>query len=97
MKEEEEEILHQQFQAMTAQKQSMQLQMNELKRTLEELEKSGDGDELFEMVGQIMIKKSKEDIKKRLKEREEILEIHLKGMDRSLDDIAKKLHEEKKQ
>ena len=50
--EEEYEVLRQQLQANLSQKQTLQLQYNEIKRTIEEVEKSNDNDELFEMVGQ---------------------------------------------
>ncbi|MCL4399148.1 prefoldin subunit [Candidatus Parvarchaeota archaeon] len=96
MNEEEEEILQQQFQAVTAQKQSMQLQLNELSRTIEEVEKSGESAELFEIVGQVMLKKSKNEIIKRLKEREELIGIRVKSINKSIEEITKKLQESKK-
>ena len=74
MNEEEYESLRQQLQVEMAQKQTFQLQYNEVKRTMEEVEKSGDGDELFEMAGQILIKRKKGDILSSLKEKSDILE-----------------------
>ena len=93
MSEEEYESLRQQLQVEMAQKQTFQLQYNEVKRTMEEVEKSGDGDELFEMAGQILIKRKKGDILSSLKEKSDILEYRLKSLTKSVDDKTKALQD----
>lgn len=93
MNEEEYESLRQQLQVEMAQKQTFQLQYNEVKRTMEEVEKSGDGDELFEMAGQILIKRKKGDILSSLKEKSDILEYRLKSLTKSVDDKTKALQD----
>ena len=91
MNEEEYESLRQQLQVEMAQKQTFQLQYNEVKRTAEEVAKSNAGDELFEMTGQILIKRKKEDILNSLKEKEDILEYRLKSLTKSIDEKTKAL------
>lgn len=91
--EEEYEVLRQQLQTNLSQKQTLQLQYNELKRTVDEVEKSGETDELFEMVGQILIKKNKKDILNKLKDKLDIYEFRLKNLEKSIDEDTKKLQE----
>ena len=50
MKESEYEELRQRLQIDTSQKQTMQLQYNEIKRTLEELDKTKEEEGLFERI-----------------------------------------------
>ncbi len=91
--EEDYDMLRQQLQAEMAQKQTLQLQYNELKRTLEDVDKTPEGEKLYEMVGQILISKTKEEIKTALKEKEEILEFRLKGATKSVDETTRRLQE----
>ncbi len=92
MDENEFEELRQRLQAETTQKQTLQLQYNELKRTGEEVEKTGES-ELFQLFGQILMKKNKEDILKDLKEKMEIVDLRLKTSSKSVDEITKKIQE----
>ncbi len=85
--EEEYEVLRQQLQANLSQKQTLQLQYNEIKRTIEEVEKSNDNDELFE------IKKNKKDILEKLKDRLDIYEFRLNNLEKSIESDTKKLQE----
>lgn len=73
MNDEEFEELRQRLQVETTQKQTLQLQYNELKRTLEEVDKSGEHSELFQLFGQVLLKKSKEDISKDIKDEMKVL------------------------
>ncbi len=93
MKESEYEELRQKLQIDTSQKQALQLQYNEANRTLEELEKAKEGESLFEMAGQILVKRSKEEILKSLKDKKEILEYRIKTLDKSIDAVTKQLQE----
>ncbi len=96
MNEEDYETLRQQLQAEMTQKQTLQLQYNELKRTLEDVEKSGEDEKLFEMVGSILISKNKKEISSNFKEKMEILEFRLKTVSKSVDETTKKLQEVQK-
>ena len=96
-KEEEYETLRQQLQLNTAQKQNLQLQYNELKKTLEEVEKTPDSEELYELVGQILIKKYKKTILEGLKDKVDIIEFRLKSVDKALSSDTQKLQELQKE
>ncbi len=91
MNEEEFEELRQRLQVETTQKQTLQLQYNELKRTIEEVEKTQEGSELFQLSGQILIKKDKNEILKDLKEKSEIIDFRLKASSKSIDELTNKL------
>ncbi|EEZ93106.1 MAG: Prefoldin beta- domain protein [Candidatus Parvarchaeum acidiphilum ARMAN-4] len=91
MNEEEFEELRQRLQVETTQKQTMQLQYNELKRTIEEVEKTKDGMDLFQLSGQILIKKDKNEILKDLKDKSEIIDFRLKSSSKSIDELTNKL------
>jgi prefoldin beta subunit len=91
MNEEEFEELRQRLQVETTQKQTLQLQYNELKRTIEEVEKTQDGSDLFQLSGQILIKKGKAEILKDLKEKSEIIDFRLKSSSKSIEELTGKL------
>ncbi len=91
MNEEEFEELRQRLQVETTQKQTLQLQYNELKRTIEEVEKTQEGSDLFQLSGQILIKKDKNEILKDLKEKSEIIDFRLKASSKSIDELTNKL------
>jgi prefoldin beta subunit len=93
MSEEDYDALRQQLQAEMTQKQTLQLQYNELKKTLEEIEKSADNEQLFELVGQILISKEKKELSSTLREKIEILEFRLKTVTKAVDESTKKLQE----
>ena len=93
MSEEEYDALRQQLQVEMTQKQTLQLQYNELKKTLEEIEKSADNEQLFELVGQILIGKGKKELSSTLKEKMEIFEFRLKTVTKAVDESTKKLQE----
>ncbi len=96
MNENEYDELRQRLQIETSQKQATQLQQNELKRTLGEIEKTDSGD-LYEMSGQILIKKEKEDLKKELKSKDEILEYRMKSINKSIEELTRQVQEFQKQ
>ncbi len=91
MNENEFEELRQRLQVETTQKQTFQLQYNEIKRTIEEVEKTGAESDLFQLSGQILIKKNKEDILKDLKDKLEIIDFRLKSSSKVIDELTNKL------
>ncbi|MCL5009540.1 MAG: prefoldin subunit [Candidatus Parvarchaeota archaeon] len=97
MNESEYENLRQQLQVDMTQKQTFQLQYNEIKRTLEELGRSSDSEKIYEMVGQILIKKDKKEIESSLKEKLDILEFRLKSIEKAVNETTKRLQEAQKE
>ncbi|HRZ85697.1 MAG TPA: prefoldin subunit [Candidatus Paceibacterota bacterium] len=74
------QILEQGFQNLVIQKQSFQVELNETDTALEEVTKTKE--DVFRVLGQIMIKAEKEQLKKELKEKRDILELRLKSIEK---------------
>jgi prefoldin beta subunit len=85
----------QQLQMLLMQKQNMQIQSSEIVASLNELGTMKE-DHAFEVVGNILVKKSKDELNKRLKEKEELLNLRVSSIDKQVEkltDKAKKLQE----
>lgn len=76
----EMQILEQKLQNSFLQKQAFQMESAETNAALSELEKSGD--EVFKIIGQLMIKSEKSKIKEELVEKQKILELRIKSFER---------------
>ena len=74
------QMLEQNFQSLIMQKQSFQIESNETKSALEEISKSKD--DVFRVLGQIMIKANKDSLKKELKEKGDLLNLRLKSIEK---------------
>ena len=74
------QILEQNFQNIIMQKQAFQLELNETTTALEEVGKSK-GD-VFRVLGQVMVKSNKDELKKDLKEKKELLELRIKAIEK---------------
>jgi len=70
----------QQSQMILGQKDATKAQLMEIDKTLEEIGKAGER-EMYKSVGPILIKTTKDDMKKELADKKEMLEIRLKTMD----------------
>jgi prefoldin beta subunit len=75
------QILEQGFQSLMMQKQAFQIDFNEVKNALSELENS-DGNEVYRVIGSIMIKSAKESLKKELSEKKKILDSKIKALEK---------------
>jgi prefoldin beta subunit len=82
----------QQLQAILIQKENLKLQMLELERALEDL-KASKGKEAYKITGPIMIKKTKTELKKELKQRKENFDLRVKTLEKAEERITKKLKE----
>ena len=74
------QILEQTIQNVLLQRQAFLLELNETNLALEELKTAGD--EVYKIVGQIMIKASKQETEKDLKSKKEILELKNKNLEK---------------
>ena len=83
------QIIEQSLQNVLMQKQAIQFELNESLEALEELGNSK-GD-VYKVVGQIMIKSKKEDLKKDLDGKREVAELKLKNFDRQESSLKEKL------
>ena len=85
----EMQILEQQLQNTILQKQAFQMESAETNSALEELEKSGD--EVFKIIGQLMIKSEKSKIKEELENKKKILELRINSFEKQENSLSEKL------
>jgi prefoldin beta subunit len=96
----EAQAYQQQVQGILMQKENMSLQRSEIKKALDELDKSTET-EIFKMSGPILIKAKKPDVKKELSEKEDLINIRIKSLEKTekrakekLDELKEKLTRE---
>jgi len=85
----EMQVLEQRLQNSILQRQSFQMELAETASALKELEKSGD--EVFKIIGQLMIKAEKGKIKEELSGKEKILELRIKSFEKQENSLAEQL------
>lgn len=89
------QFLEQNLQSLMMQKQAFQMELNETISALKEIENAED--EVYRIIGQLMIKTSKEKIKEDLMSKRKLIEIRLNSLEKqegSLSEQAEKLREE---
>ena len=91
----EMQFLEQNFQNLILQKQAFQMELSETNSALKEIEKAGD--EVFKIIGQLMIKTDKSSTKKELEDKKKMLDLRVKAIEKqesSLKEQLDKLREE---
>ena len=91
----EMQILEQNLQSLLLQKQAFQMELSETQSALKEIENSGE--EVFKIIGQLMIKTDKSKIKQELSNKDKILNLRTKTIEKqeiSLTEQLDKLREE---
>ncbi len=91
----EMQILEQKLQNSILQKQAFQIELAETNSALKEIEKAGD--EVFKIIGQLMIKSEKSKIQEELSNKQKILELRINAFEKqevSLSEQLDKLREE---
>jgi prefoldin beta subunit len=83
------QILEQTLHNISFQKQAFQLELSETSETLEQLKSSGD--EVFKIVGQIMIKTDKKKSQEELLNKQKLLELRIKSIEREEEALSKKV------
>lgn len=86
-----EQTLH----ALLMQKQAFQMELTETENALTEITKSKD--DLFKLVGNIMIKSDKKGLEEELKKKKDLLELRLKSIENQESDLTKNTEELKKE
>ena len=81
------QMLEQSMQNLLMQKQQFQLQQVEIESALKELEKV---DEAYKIVGNIMVLSKKDDLKKDLSSKKEIVELRIKNMEKQETQLREK-------
>jgi prefoldin beta subunit len=86
---EEINILEQNLQNLLFQKQAFELELDETNSALLEIEKSGD--EIFKIIGQLMIKTEKSKIKNELTEKKKILSMRIQSFEKQESYLREKI------
>ena len=81
------QILEQSLQSVLMQKQAFALELSEIENSVEELAKTKD--DVYKIVGSIMIKANKDSLNKELKEKKELLTLRLKSFNTQEEKISK--------
>lgn len=85
--------VQQQAQAITMQKQTVEIQIKESQTALDELKKTEEGAEVFKTAGNLLIKVNREEMLEELVEKIETLELREKTITRQEERIMKKLED----
>jgi len=85
----EMQVLEQRLQNSILQKQAFQMELAETNSALKEIEKSGD--EIFKIIGQLMIKTEKSKIHEELSGKQKILELRIKSFEKQENSLAEQL------
>ena len=88
----EAQAYQQQVQGLMLQKENITLQLSEIKKALEELGKTTES-EIFKMSGPILIKSTKNSVKKELAEKESLLSLRMKTLEKTEKNAREKLLE----
>ena len=81
------QLLEQNMQNFTMQKQQFQMQLNEIASALENLK---DSEKSYKIVANILINAKKEDLESELKQKKEMLELRIKKLEKQEEEIREK-------
>lgn len=85
----EMQILEQKLQNSILQKQAFQIELAETESALKEIEKSAD--EIFKIIGQLMIKSDKSKIETELIDKKKVLELRIKSFEKQENFLSEQL------
>ncbi|MBO8175508.1 prefoldin subunit beta [Thermococcus sp. SY098] len=87
------ESYQQQLQLVIQQKQKVQVDLNDAKKALEEIEKVEENTPIYKTVGTLIVKTSKDKAVEELKEKIETLEVRLNALNRQEQKLNEKIKE----
>lgn len=87
----EMQFLEQNLQNSLLQKQAFQMELSETQSALKEIENSND--EVFKIIGQLMIKSDKSKIKKELSDKEKIISLRIKTLEKQETSLVEQVDE----
>lgn len=85
----EMQFLEQNLQNLIFQKQAFQMESAETKSALKEVENSED--EVFKIIGQLMLKSDKEKIKEELSKKDKMIDLRIKALENQEEPLREKL------
>lgn len=83
------QMIEQNLQGILFQKQAFQLEASETNSALKELGKAGE--DVFKIIGQLMIRTDKSKTKQELENKQKILELRLKSLDKQENSLSEQL------
>lgn len=89
------QIFEQNLQNLLLQKQAFQFELSETENALQEVKKTKE--DVYKLIGQVMLKASKQEIEKELTQKKEILDLRVKAIEKQesqLQEEAERLKEE---
>lgn len=89
------QMIEQHLQSFMAQKQSCQIELNEAENALVEIKKAGN--EIYKIIGNIMLKSNSDEIKKELEEKKKLLNMRVSSMEKQEKLLESKANELKKE
>jgi len=89
---EEVEKIQQNLQIVILELENLKLKSREIEIVLEELEKSKE-ENVYKFVGNVLIKKPREEIIKELKDNKEVIDLRIKNLEKKKEELTKKLKE----
>jgi prefoldin beta subunit len=88
--EQEYLVLQQQLRNVVLQKEALKIQVNEIESALEELKKTEE-ETVYKVVGNIMVKKKKDEVEKELNEIKEDSELKISSLENFEKDLIKRI------
>ena len=82
------QIIEQGLQGILYQKQAFQMEISETQTALKEIEKSGE--EVFKIVGQLMIKTDKKILKQELEKKQKLLGLRIESLEKQENELSGK-------
>jgi prefoldin beta subunit len=86
------QVYQQQIQSVLTQKGALTLELNEIKKALEEIEKTKEKT-VFKISGPILIRAEVSTVKKELKEKEDFINLRLKSIEKQEEKLKEKIEE----
>ncbi len=83
------QVAEQSLQNVLMQKQAFQMELSETKSALEELKEAGD--EVFKIVGQLMVKSDKSKITEELRNKEKLLSLRIQSFEKQENSLIEKI------
>lgn len=83
------QIIEQSIQNILLQKQAYQMELSETKAALEELNSSGE--EVYKMIGQLMLKTNKEKMKSEILSKEKLIELRISSLEKQEKNLSEQL------
>ena len=87
------QAFQQQYQTLNMQREALSMQKIESEKALEELKKTKDKEDVFKIVGPVLVKSTKSELIKELGEKKETGELRLKSLEKQEERIREKLEE----